>query len=661
MKKSIKGFSAVLLFVLAVSFNILKADASSSATITISGGGSYNVGDTVSISVKLEGSEEIGFVKMRLSGYSSILESENGSEIIIYDDAITSRTGKYTYTFKAKTAGTVNVSVTPIEIYRLNFVEGEGDDMSVAAASTTVTVAAPKTASANNSLKSLQISPGTLTPAFASGTLKYTATVPNSTTKISVSATAADSTAKVTSVTGNTNLAVGKNNIKVVVTAENGATATYTIVVTREAAAAAKTEEEKETTTVEETEEETTEEEAEQAIEVAVGNDLLYVYNEFPDSSIPAGFEKATVIYNGSEIAAVKSSVGELVLVYLVDENEENGAFYVYDEESGGFSAFVEATGTATRYFIIVPGSGVEIPAGYTETTLKIGEQTVKAWQTDAEEMKDFYLIYVMNSEGEKGFYMYDSAEGTFQRHIVLEDSEDAAVSAGDAETLEKQIGELNDKYTSDLNARLRGFSILAVVAFLSMLTNVNLLLKMRNMKQDYENPEADEAEEDEETIEFEPYESLEETDEGEIQEQEGDALHQEENEPAEDAVYVELNAGMETDQNADAEEDLEEAYQDEMPDTEAGLNNFIAKEMGKEDLDQEEASPVETYSENADAEEVVQDAAAAEDENVKHEKGRSLKDKLMSGKKNKKTEQEEAEAEEDDFSLEFVDLDKDN
>ena len=88
--------------------------------------------------------------------------------------------------------------------------------------------------SADNSLKALTISPGTLSPAFKGSTTKYTAAVDNSVTSIAVSATPVNEKATVESVTGNTNLAVGANVVKIVVKAENGTTATYKITVTRQ-------------------------------------------------------------------------------------------------------------------------------------------------------------------------------------------------------------------------------------------------------------------------------------------------------------------------------------------------------------------------------------------------------------------------------------------
>ena len=99
--------------------------------------------------------------------------------------------------------------------------------------------------STNANLSNLTISAGTLTPAFASGTLSYTASVSNATTSITETPTVADATATVkvngtAVVSGNPSgpisLAVGSNVITTVVTAQDGTTTrTYTVTVTRAA------------------------------------------------------------------------------------------------------------------------------------------------------------------------------------------------------------------------------------------------------------------------------------------------------------------------------------------------------------------------------------------------------------------------------------------
>ena len=73
----------------------------------------------------------------------------------------------------------------------------------------------------------------------AGKTVQYTATVPNDVTSVTVTATPVNEFATVQSITGNDNLQVGTNTIKVVVKAQNGALAQYTITLTREEGQAA--------------------------------------------------------------------------------------------------------------------------------------------------------------------------------------------------------------------------------------------------------------------------------------------------------------------------------------------------------------------------------------------------------------------------------------
>ena len=104
----------------------------------------------------------------------------------------------------------------------------------------TITRALP---SANADLSALSLSSGTLSPAFASGTTSYTASVGNATTSLTVSPTVADATSSITvngvaTISGNASgaiaLAVGANTLTTVVTAQDGnTTKTYTVTVTR--------------------------------------------------------------------------------------------------------------------------------------------------------------------------------------------------------------------------------------------------------------------------------------------------------------------------------------------------------------------------------------------------------------------------------------------
>ena len=96
----------------------------------------------------------------------------------------------------------------------------------------------------DNTLKSLTVSPGTLSPAFSAGTLGYTLNVAATVAEVTVSATKSDPNAMISGDVPNTGQATltldGPGTTKVIsiiVTASNGISKTYTITVKRAAPA----------------------------------------------------------------------------------------------------------------------------------------------------------------------------------------------------------------------------------------------------------------------------------------------------------------------------------------------------------------------------------------------------------------------------------------
>ena len=104
----------------------------------------------------------------------------------------------------------------------------------------TYTVTVTRAGSSDATLSALTISSGTLSPSFTSGTTSYTANVSNLTTSVTLTPTVNEvnaTTVQYLGATGTTSftgaLNVGANVIRVVVTAQNGTTSTYTVTVTR--------------------------------------------------------------------------------------------------------------------------------------------------------------------------------------------------------------------------------------------------------------------------------------------------------------------------------------------------------------------------------------------------------------------------------------------
>lgn len=86
--------------------------------------------------------------------------------------------------------------------------------------------------SGNNKLSSLNVNGGTLNPKFNSNTESYSISVPYSISSLTINAKTEDAKAKVT-ISNNNLVAEETTAVKVIVTAENGSTKTYTINATR--------------------------------------------------------------------------------------------------------------------------------------------------------------------------------------------------------------------------------------------------------------------------------------------------------------------------------------------------------------------------------------------------------------------------------------------
>lgn len=87
--------------------------------------------------------------------------------------------------------------------------------------------------SSNANLKSLSSTNGLISPAFNKNIKDYTLTVPYEVENADLNAEAEDNTATVT-ITGNTNLSMGDNNVSITVTAEDGSINTYNLIITRQ-------------------------------------------------------------------------------------------------------------------------------------------------------------------------------------------------------------------------------------------------------------------------------------------------------------------------------------------------------------------------------------------------------------------------------------------
>lgn len=474
---------------------------------------SVKIGDTVTVSITVPAGVSATVNVTYPSGtfsFSSASDtaSANGGTVSMtigsYGSSNTKTTG--TMKFKAKAAGSATFSASaPIAGNQ------DGDRVSVGGASASVRVKNEanennsnksdssngsdtsdnnsddnKTKSADNSLASLTLSSGSLSPAFKYSVTNYTAEVANDVTSVVVSAKTSNANATVESVKGGENLSVGANKIQIVVKAENGVTATYTITVTRKESG----------DNTDEPEPDNTDEPQEQCYDI--GGVKMYPSEDGDESQIPEEFALSEItLWEKAYPYWVNDTIGSDVgLIYLVDENQENGAWYRISEaspyEAKPFICFKSEYG----YIIATPEKMNETaPAGYTSETINIeGKGVADAFVKAGDE--ENCLIYAVNQDGVYGLYQYDLQDRTYMRYKEAPVAEDTQVP--EEPTIE------DSTKVSDLESqnRLLFYAFIVVVAIL-LIVIVILVVKRRHDGDDYADDddyeEEDEEEEEEE------------------------------------------------------------------------------------------------------------------------------------------------------------------
>lgn len=208
---------------------------------SLSGPSTVRAGDTITLSYGIgggvfgaNGSVSYDSSQLTLQGYNASAPggwqgSFNGNTFLFYDDTLSNAINGatiFTATF------TVNQGLAPGTAISVS-VSGtvsDGTTESGAGGSWSTTIAPPL--STNCDLSALTVSGANISPAFSAGVTSYSASVPFTTSSVQVSATAADSKSKV-SVNNPGLVAGGTTSISVTVTAESGATKTYTIRIAR--------------------------------------------------------------------------------------------------------------------------------------------------------------------------------------------------------------------------------------------------------------------------------------------------------------------------------------------------------------------------------------------------------------------------------------------
>jgi len=547
------------------------------------------IGDTITVSVTVPAGVS---ATVNLTYPTDLLTYSSASDTASANAGTVSMTiGSYgssnkrsvgTVTFQAKSSGKATFSAAaPIAGNQ------EGDRVSVTGASASVNIKNETgddaengdnaNKSSDNSLSYLTLSAGKLSPAFKYNITNYTAEVENNVTSVVVSAKANNENATVESVKGGEKLVVGSNKIQIVVKAENGVTATYVVNVTRKAAG----DDDKQKDS--EKDEQQDGDLSQQYYEI--NGQKLYPATSIPEDAVPQDFEQGIMkLWEKDYPYLYNDKIGsQICLLYLVDENKENGALYMV-MDSAPYEAYPYVSFSSEfGYIVVVPDADeTTLPAGYKAGTLDIeGKGSIGAYYYGKD--KGVCLVYAVNNEGNYGWYLYDVNERTYMRYLGNSEADREEIQVPGTEAQSGDVQKLESQN------RMIFWAFLIVVLFL-LIVIVILVLSRRNRLEHPEEEEFDEFDDfddfdDEENAEDDS-DTLETNSEDVVKEDEPDGWGDTKSIPNEN-----LPEETETEEADSEESDDEEEWENEIPKKKPKKHHFFGR---KKKSSAEEESGIE-------------------------------------------------------------------
>ena len=240
--------------------------------------------------------------------------------------------------------------------------------------------------STDNTLSSLSVDKGTLSPAFSSDVTDYTVDLTNSETEITISATANDSKASVSG-TGLQPLKIGANSFAVDVTSESGSRRSYIVNVN-----------------VSET----------PTVFLEKDGNQMGILNNLEGMDIPKGFTETKVTINGQEVTALVNEEGTVTLLYMQNANGEK-QFFIYDPNSSDYSIYNPIALCGLDLAVIDIPVDMQSKEGMTYGQVEVDGQTFYGWKFDDTGMENYTLLYLMDGSGTAHYYMHDSVLDNLQ------------------------------------------------------------------------------------------------------------------------------------------------------------------------------------------------------------------------------------------------------
>ncbi|WP_051671636.1 cadherin-like beta sandwich domain-containing protein [Oribacterium sp. P6A1] len=161
---------------------------------------------------------------------------------------------------------------------------------------------------------------------------------------------------------------------------------------------------------------------------------------------------------------------------YTIKVNKQEGGPSAGDAQAANTQTVNEGVKLSSKektITIMNPGTDVEIPAGFAESTIDIDGHQVKGWVWKEDTEHQYCIVYGMNDAGELNFYRYDLSEKTIQRYfedpVEVDTKKNAEKYPEVVERYDKLVGQYNSMFV--LACVLGGLVLLLFIFVIVLLT----------------------------------------------------------------------------------------------------------------------------------------------------------------------------------------------
>lgn len=298
------------------------------------------------------------------------------------------------------------------------------------------------TRSTNNMLSSISTNIGNLSPEFNTNTSEYTVQLPKEATSIIINATASDNKARINGV-GEIKVEPGDNVIVITVIAENGAERKYTI-----------------NAYVDETPQ----------VYLKYKEKNIGVVRNLKGVNILEGFNEAQHTIDNNTIKIFNN--GKFSIIYGINEQNEKN-FYIVDTTKNECTSKIIPIIINNQTFYLVDIENEK--QGFEKTTVTINNIETIGYKVK-EGFESYFLLSVMNNQGEMIDYLYETKENTLQLY-----SQFAPITYEEYQGMAKITDKEYQKLVQKSNIIQIALYIISTLLVISVIYIIIIIMKRRS------------------------------------------------------------------------------------------------------------------------------------------------------------------------------------